>query len=128
MFDNTIESGETTGETSEPEALCGVLKARYEAAGEVRRGVCLLNAGRYGQAAASFRAAMDRGCGDKSLPSYLAACLLAEGEPEAAAKQFARIVDQDRTQSAARVRRALALWTGGAILLATVTGVCLKRC
>ncbi len=113
MFNTTTESGETPGGRLEPEALCRVLKARYEAAGAVRRGVCLLNAGRYEQASASFREAMDRGCPDKSLPSYLAACLLAEGKPEAAAERFAKVADQDRSQSAARIRSVLALWSAG---------------
>lgn len=95
----------------EPERLIELLKGRFEAADQVRRGVCLLNAGQYGPAEAAFKQASQTGCTDLSLPSYLAACLLGQGKPDAAAEQFANIAEQDATHVAARIRHALTLWS-----------------
>ncbi|MGB2986448.1 MAG: tetratricopeptide repeat protein [Phycisphaerae bacterium] len=97
----------------EPEQLLRLLKVRFEAADQVRRGVCLLNAGQYERAEAAFARAAEAGCTDRSLPSYLAACLLGQGMPEAAASHFAETARQDDTQTAARIRHALAQWSAG---------------
>lgn len=101
------------GEKLEPEQLAQMLRARFEATDQLRRGICLLNAGHYDQAETAFRAAADAGCADRSLPSYLAACLLGRGKPEAAAEQFAQVMRNDDTQTAACIRHALALWAAG---------------
>lgn len=89
------------------------LKNRFQAADQVRRGVCLLNAGQYEQAEAAFRRALSYGGTDKSLPSYLAAALLGQARPSAAAEQFSRAVEQDPRRSATRIRHALTLWSAG---------------
>lgn len=87
------------------------LKDRFERADRIRRGVCLLNAGQYEQAEATFKRVLDNGSTDPSVASYLAACLLGQGEPEAAAEQFSCIVAEDSSQVAAQIRHALALWS-----------------
>lgn len=113
MSENKSQSRIAGRQSLKREELLTLLKARYEAADQVRRGVCLLNAGRYHQAEMAFKQAMDRGCVDRSLPAYLAACLLGEGKPDAAAGLFAEAVAQNETEASARIRHALTLWYSG---------------
>jgi tetratricopeptide (TPR) repeat protein len=94
--------------------LLGRIKARFESQDLVRRGVCLINAGQYEQAEAVFRRATESGYGGQSLPSYIAACLLGQGKPDAAADQFAKLVKRNGFETAARIRHALARWAAGA--------------
>ena len=94
-------------------ALVRVLKARYEAADQVRRGVCLLNAGQFQMAEAAFRRAVESGCADQSLPALLAASLVAQDRITAATEQFVEAVRQDDAQTPARIRHALWLWSTG---------------
>ena len=56
------------------DALIQTIQQHFKVGRDVRRGVCLLNAGQYDQAADAFRRAQRAGCTDRSLPSYLAAC------------------------------------------------------
>jgi tetratricopeptide (TPR) repeat protein len=91
------------------EKLVSMVKAHYAAAREVRRGLCLLNAGQYEEADAAFRAAMDLGCADRSLPAYLAGCLIGQGKLEEAAECVARSTGQANPRAVDRIRRALAL-------------------
>ena len=93
--------------------LARLIKAYFQAAEEVRRGICLLNAGQYDEAAGVFARAGGSGGGSKSLPSYLAACLLGQGNPHAAAGQFEKIMEVDPKHTAARIRHAFALWEAG---------------
>lgn len=113
MSENKSQSCKPKRRNLPREELLTLLKTRYEAADQVRRGVCLLNAGRYDQAEAAFKLALDHGCTDESLPSYLAACLLGEGKPDAAAGQFAEAVAQNETEASTRIRHALTLWYSG---------------
>lgn len=113
MMKTLLEPCEASHMKIEPEQLLRLLKVRFEAADQVRRGVCLLNAGQYERAEAAFARAAEAGCTDRSLPSYLAACLLGQGMPEAAASHFAETARQDDTQTAARIRHALAQWSAG---------------
>ncbi|UCC29610.1 MAG: tetratricopeptide repeat protein [Phycisphaerales bacterium] len=113
MSENKSQSCMAGRQSLQHEELSTLLKARYEAADQVRRGVCLLNAGRYDQAEMAFKRAMDHGCIDESLPAYLAACLLGEGKPDAAAGLFAEAVAQNETEASARIRHALTLWYSG---------------
>jgi tetratricopeptide (TPR) repeat protein len=107
------------GEEPRPQLLLEVLKVRYEAGEEVRRGICLLNAGRFKDAEEAFsRAAAtassnNPGYTGRSLPSLLAGCLLGQQQPDRAADQFARVLDADQTQTVTRIRHALALWSAG---------------
>ncbi len=89
------------------------LKNRFQSADQVRRGVCLLNAGQYEQAEEAFRRALSYGGTDKSLPSYLAASLLGQARPDSAAEQLAPAVEQKPRRSATRIRHALTLWSAG---------------
>lgn len=113
MSENGFRGGDCGRRRVTPEALLALLKARYEAADQVRRGVCLLAAGQFDRAEAAFKRAMERDSNDASLPSYLAACLLGQGSPDAAAGQFAAAVAKDTADAASRVRHALSLWSAG---------------
>ncbi|MCH8914168.1 MAG: tetratricopeptide repeat protein [Planctomycetes bacterium] len=95
------------------EKLLQLLKSQFQAADCVRRGICLLNAGQYEQAEAAFNKAKSCRGSDESLPAYLAACLLGQGRPEAAAEHFERVVEQDKAQTAVRIRHALSLASAG---------------
>jgi tetratricopeptide (TPR) repeat protein len=90
-----------------------ILEAQTRAANDIRRGLCLLNAGRYDEAVTAFSRADRAGSKDKSLPTYLAACLLGRGHPDAAAEQFARLPDNDGAGSVARIRQALSRSAAG---------------
>ncbi len=95
------------------DALVEALKRRYQAAGRVRRGACLLNAGRYDDASHEFMQAEKLGSTDRSLPAYLAACLLGRGNMDAAADQFGRITTTDPADTANRIRQAITLGSAG---------------
>ncbi len=102
------------GAKSLHEELVQVVIGRFKADGEVRRGVCLLNAGRYEEAAAAFSRAERLGAGGEALPSYLGACLLGQGRSAEAAKQFAKLMNGPNDAPAtARIRHALSLWSAG---------------
>lgn len=90
--------------------LARLIKAHFRAAEEVRRGICLLNACQYDKAGRAFARAERSGSGTKSLPSYLAACLLGQGNPDAAVDQFEKGMEADPKHAAARIRHAYALW------------------
>jgi len=89
------------------------LKTHFQAQDEVRRGVCLLNAGRYEEAAVAFSRAAVHGRGDASLASYLAACHVGQGEMAQAAGHLEEAVERDEADPTARIRHALALWSDG---------------
>jgi len=96
-----------------PTKLMELLKLQYQAADQVRRGVCLLNAGRYGEAAAAFSQAQRLGSTDRSLPSYIAGCLVGQGRSDEAALQWAWKVEETPGDSVSRIRHAQALWAAG---------------
>ena len=96
-----------------PAELMELLKSQYQAADQVRRGVCLLNAGRYDEAAAAFSRARQLGSTDRSLPSYIAGCLVGQGRADEAAQQWARRVDEAPSDSVSRIRHAQSLWAAG---------------
>ena len=109
---------ETDARTLRPDApdeeLIRKLKARFQALHEVRRGVCLLNAGKYEDAAAAFSRASVHGGTDGTLASYLAACHMARGNPSAAAEQLAPELDDPETDVVQFIRTALAAWAAEA--------------
>ncbi len=98
-----------------PETLADQIRVRFEAADRVRRGICLLNAGRYDEATTEFTAASAGGSTDRSLPSYLAACLLGMDNPLAAAECFAEMEDSPENGSINTIRSALALSAAGQV-------------
>jgi tetratricopeptide (TPR) repeat protein len=89
------------------------LQRRFEADQFVRRGVCLLNAAKYDEAAEAFAKAEERGSTEESLPVYAAACLLGKDRPGLAAEQFARLAFHDPDNPTHRIRHALALAESG---------------
>ncbi len=102
-----------SGQKPPPPPLTQAIKARFEAEDLVRRGVCLLNAGQYDQAEAAFARAAQSGYTEQPLASYLAACLLGQNKPRRAAEQFAKLADDSDTETASRIRYALACWSAG---------------
>ena len=93
--------------------LMALLKSQYQAADQVRRGVCMLNAGRYDEATAAFSDAQRLGSTDRSLPSYIAGCLVGQGRVDEAARQWAREAEEVPNDSVSRIRHAQALWAAG---------------
>ncbi len=100
-----------TGPSSED--VMRAVQARFRAADEVRRGVCLLNAGRYDKAAEAFSNAAQNGSTDRSLPAFLAACWMGRGDPDKAVEAFADALSINDPAAADRIRHALALWSAG---------------
>ncbi|MCO6436148.1 MAG: tetratricopeptide repeat protein [Phycisphaerae bacterium] len=91
------------------------LRACFAAERELRRGVCLLNAGRYEEAQSSFRRAQSLRPYEApldSVPKMLAACLVGRGKFAAAAEALSD--PQEESPSNSRViRHAYALWKSG---------------
>jgi tetratricopeptide (TPR) repeat protein len=113
MSPRTRSIASAGGPGSADSELSARLKAHFQAENDVRRGVCLLNAGKYDEAALAFsRAAAQKG-NSTPLASYMAACCIGRGETSAAVKHFSKAVEQDDKDVTARIRHGLALWTDG---------------
>ncbi len=95
------------------ELLIELLQRHFETSREVRRGICLLNAGEHDQAAEAFSHAASLGCSDRSLPSYLAACHLGRGQPGVAAETLAKEAGDKPAKTDLQIRHALAQWASG---------------
>lgn len=89
------------------------LRDRFAAEQELRRGICLLNAAKYDEAALAFSRAAVHGCDRSSLASYIAACHAGKGEWDAAADRLTGAVETGQSDVACCVRQALALWSAG---------------
>jgi tetratricopeptide (TPR) repeat protein len=89
------------------------IKQYFHALDDVRRGVCLLNAGAFQEAAIAFSQAAVHGGTMKSLASYLAACHLGQGNPEEAARSFGRQAADEPDNPGPRIRQAHALAESG---------------
>lgn len=90
--------------------LLDSLKRCYQGQQHLRRGVCLLNAGQYDQAASAFAAAEVANPGGRSLPSLMAACHVGKGDFARAAGALAGTVASAPDEVTARVRQALLFW------------------
>lgn len=110
---NTPTLTRTTTNSNEYGELQSMLRAHYRAGRDLRRGICLLNAGVYDEAAAAFQRALDAGCAATPLPTYMAACLLGLNQPAEAAKYFAVREPEDSSATTNVIRRALALAEAG---------------
>lgn len=97
------------------EDLVALVQRRCVAGNEVRRGVCLLNAGSFDEAARCFARAARHDSTDRSLPAYLAAAWMGAGRPAAAARQLGRAIGSVRTRTVDRIRHALALRAAGRV-------------
>ena len=101
------------------------IKTDTERLQRVRKGVCLINAGKYEEAEAAYGRLLDDARPNPStyqpaLPnqkstvavsSGMAASLIGRGDPAAAVDQFDDIVTDDPGQITARIRHALTLWS-----------------
>ena len=95
------------------DVLLQVIHRHFEACREVRRGVCLLNAGQYERAAEAFQRAKQAGCKDRSLASYLAACFIGQERPDVAAEHLSDEAASAPERPELVVRQSLALWAAG---------------
>ena len=93
--------------------LIGRIGAYYRAAQDLRRGICLLNADRPDEEVKAFSRTVGSGCDSRSLPSYVAACLLPQGGAGGGGAQFGQAVGATPGSAAIRIRRALVLWASG---------------
>lgn len=89
------------------------IRKRVESADLVRRGVCLINAGRYDEASQVLTTAVEAGCTDRSIPAFLTACLVGQDRPDEATERLSNHVRKDPSNIAARIRRALLLLSAG---------------
>lgn len=113
MATTESERSEVCGDVPATQRLIDLLIGRYRAADEVRRGVCLLNAGKYDEATETFERAQRLGSGDEALSTYIAACHLGSDRPDLAAEEFGRALQEEEEPSALRIRHALSLRTAG---------------
>ena len=106
---------DTDGQTNSPNGsgLLKLLQRHFQSSRDIRRGICLLNAGAYDQAAEAFTAAAGSGACHLSLPSFLAACHVGQGRFEDAAQEFRRASEQLPHRADLLIREALALQAAG---------------
>ena len=90
-----------------------LLQSYYEGRDRLRRGLCLLAAGRYDQAICELNAAAQANPDSLSLPTYLAAAYVGRGHFKAAADELQEIVNREPADVRNRIRHALALWKAG---------------
>ncbi len=117
MHPNSIDDGlqetASTATLAPPEPrleVQGLLKRYYDGQQHLRRGICLLNAGEYAQAAEEFTAASRANPHSRSLPRLLAACHIGGGRFDLAAANMQEAISVEPKDVTARVRHALTLW------------------
>ena len=93
--------------------LLQLVQRHFQSSRDIRRGICLLNAGAYDQAAATFAAAASLHASNMSLPSFLAACHVGRGRFDAAAQEFRRASENEPHRADPWIREALALQSIG---------------
>ncbi len=89
------------------------LRQYYQFVGDVRQGICLLNAGQFEKAAARFSQAAEHGFQHASLAAWLAACHVGLGHPEKAVAAFDEALRHRATEETSIIRRALAYRAAG---------------
>ena len=87
-----------------------LLQRYYQAQQQLRRGICLLNAGQYEQAERAFSSAAKLNPHSRPLPLLLAACHVGRGRYDLAAAEMERQTLAEPDDVTARIRRALLLW------------------
>ncbi len=86
------------------------LKSHFQAQDETRRGICLLNAGKFDEAALAFSRASVYGEANQSLASLIAACYVGKGEHEKATQTLTDHIDSSEPSIAIYIRAALGAW------------------
>lgn len=92
------------GETTE------LLKRYFEGQQQLRRGICLLNAGQYDPAIEAFSTAARLNPQSRPLPVLLTACYVGQGRYDLAAAQMERHSRNEPADVTGLIRRALLLW------------------
>ena len=103
----------STAVLAEPEQhrdTIALLKRYYEGQQQLRRGICLLNAGQYDLAASAFMSAARLNPRSRPLPMLLAACHVGRGRYDLAAAEMEAQTNKEPSDVIARIRRALLLW------------------
>ena len=90
-----------------------LLQGYYEGQSHLRRGLCMLSAGRYDDALTEFTAAERVNPDSLPLPGYLAAAHLGHGRYDQAAEALDRAAAHEPKNVVAQVRYALAVWKTG---------------
>lgn len=98
--------------TARRENLLRTLRSHYASERDMRRGICLLNAGEFELAAEAFRRATAEGNSD-SLARLLAACAVGQGDMDGAVDQLTALCEQSEVGGADVIRLAYALWSAG---------------
>jgi tetratricopeptide (TPR) repeat protein len=98
--------------STQPTQLLENIRKHFEGLDHVRRGVCMLNAGRNAAAAEAFRQAQRLGLADRGLPALLASSIL-QSDPQSATDELAGHLENDARNILGRIRYALAAWTAG---------------
>lgn len=93
--------------------LVDSVRRYFKARDHQRRGICLLNAGVFNQAALEFSAAMNENPDSASLADYLVRAYAAQGKWKEAADVQCDSSTRDENDLAARIRHALLLWKSG---------------
>jgi len=121
MTDNAATMEPRADGSISASSLAEHIRNHYQALRALRRGVCLLAAGAFPQAAESFAKALSLGCKEPSLATYLAGYFLAQGRPAEAAATLARMHDESAASVTSRIRQALCLWKAGNVTEAVRT-------
>ncbi|HUU85481.1 MAG TPA: tetratricopeptide repeat protein [Phycisphaerae bacterium] len=103
-------SATAVAEPEKPNDALKLLRRYYEAQQQLRRGICLLNAGQYDRAAEAFTTAGRLNPHSRPLPWLLAACHAGQGRYDLAAVEMERQTRTEPTDVTAQIRRALLLW------------------
>jgi tetratricopeptide (TPR) repeat protein len=111
--DQTIETDSASDTHADRRQTLQLLQGYYQGQQHLRRGICLLNAGRYEHACEAFGQAARYNPESHSLPTLMAACFVGHGGYDAAAAELGKVVERDSGDVTARVRHALSLWQAG---------------
>jgi len=106
-------SGAVAAASRQDAVLRERLKQYFQGLNEVRRGICLLNAGRFTEAGIAFSRASVYGYRGESLATLLAASYLGQGKTSEATHHLERAARREADQPAAQIRHALSLWADG---------------
>lgn len=110
MSTNENASGAAVATAEDRVQIVDQVRQYYQARDQLRRGICLLNAGCYDRAIEAFSAAQCLNPESDGLADYLTRCYIGQGDLAAAAEQMAVQVERDSDDITARIRHAMLLW------------------